>query len=454
MTSPKGQSRRPLRARAAALELLLRIENGGYSNLLVKSALSPEKMPSAAERALAERLVMGVTERKLTLDYIIGSISTRQLSKIDPDALMLLRLGIYQLAYCDRIPAHAAVNETVAAARPSQRGFINAIMRKYIAKTEHAPFPLPDGGEGKELYRSLSVRFSVSESLCRELCAAYGVGRTRAILDAFSSPAPLTLRVNTLRDTREGLTEALRREGFDAEPTSASPWGVKLSGGGIPDCVSAQRPNAFVEDEASQLAAWVLGARPGEKILDACAAPGTKSLSAAMEMENSGKIIACELRENRLPLISRGADAQGVSIIRPLRHDSSLPYEFAPGEPPFDRVLCDVPCSGYGTLRRKPEIRYRPVEETEGLPALQLAILTAASQALRVGGTLVYSTCTLLPRENSDVVAQFLANNTGFSAEAFTLPDGADAPDGTLTLFPDILSGCDGFFIAKLVRNK
>ena len=450
----KNPSPRPVTARAAALRLLLRIEEGGYSSLLVRAALSEERMPDPAERALAERLVMGVTERRITLDYMIGRLSSRPLAKTDPDTRALLRLGIYQLAFCDRIPPHAAVNETVALARPSSRGFVNAILREYQRRTEDAPFPLPDGSEGEKLINSLSVRFSVPEPLCRELVRAYGADRTRAMLEAFSHPAPLTLRVNTLRRSRESLLAELQGQGFDAEPTAASPWGIKIYGGGIPECLEGELPTAFVEDEAAQLAAWTLGARPGDRLLDACAAPGTKSLSAALEMEDRGEIVACELRENRLPLINSSASAQGISIIRTVGRDSSLPYEFSPGETPFDRVLCDVPCSGYGTVRRKPEIRYRPVSETADLPDLQLAILSASASALRVGGTLVYSTCTLLPRENSGVVKKFLSANPDFSAQAFTLPDGTDAPDGMLTLSPDMALGCDGFFIAKLVRNK
>ncbi len=452
-TQPRGKNQPHSRApssRTAALELLLRIEDGGYSNLLVRSALSPQKIPDPAERALAERLVMGVTERRLTLDYITEKLSSRPLSKIDPRTRILLRLGIYQLAFCDRIPPHAAVNETVAAALPSSRGFVNAVMREYLRRTENSPFPLPEGCAPGDL----AVRFSVSEALCRELIAGCGADRARSMLEAFLRPAPLTLRVNTLRTSRDDLLEKLCAEGFDARTTSASPWGIKIHGGGVPGEVSSERPCAFVEDEAAQLAAWALGARPGEKILDACAAPGTKSLSAAMEMENRGDIVACELRENRLPLISRGAAAQGVEIIRPLRRDSSLPYGSSPDEPPFDRVLCDVPCSGYGAIRRKPEIRYRPLKETAELPELQLKILSASAKALRVGGTLVYSTCTLLPRENAEVIKAFLNDNPGFSAEAFTLPDGTYAPDGQLTLSPDMPLECDGFFIAKLVRNK
>lgn len=184
-------------------------------------------------------------------------------------------------------------------------------------------------------------------------------------------------------------------------------------------------------------------------MLDACAAPGTKSISAALEMEDRGEIVACELHKNRLPLIEKSAARQGVTIIRAVCRDSSAPWE---GEK-FDCVLCDVPCSGYGAVRRKPEIRYREPAESADLPALQKAILSASAEALRAGGTLVYSTCTVLPRENEEVVGAFLEGNPDFRADPFTLPDGTFAPNGMLTLTPDMPLGTDGFFICRLVKS-
>ena len=446
--SPQERRGAATTARAAALRLLLRIDGGGYSNILIDSLMQSGELPEG-ERALAAYLVRGVTERRITLDYIIARLASRPLAKTDPDTKNILRLGIYQLAYCDRIPAHAAVNETVALARQSSRGFVNAILRAYQRTVAEGEFPFPEKGGKNKTARYLSVRYSVNEPLCRELLAAYGESRTENMLRAFLEPPPLTLRVNTARTGRDGLCRELEAAGFAAEPTDASPWGIRTSGAGLPACLTGDTPTAFAEDEAAQLAVWVLDPRAGERVLDACAAPGTKSISAALEMEDRGEIVACELHKNRLPLIEKSAARQGVTIIRAVCRDSSAPWE---GEK-FDCVLCDVPCSGYGAVRRKPEIRYREPAESADLPALQKAILSASAEALRAGGTLVYSTCTVLPRENEEVVGAFLEGNPDFRADPFTLPDGTFAPNGMLTLTPDMPLGTDGFFICRLVTS-
>lgn len=434
-------------ARSAALELLCRIDGGGYSNILIDSLMRDSALTDA-DRALAAYLVRGVTERRLTVDYVIARISSRPPSKIDTKTKNILRLGIFQLAFSDRIPPHAAVNETVGLAAHEARGFVNAVLRNFQRTMSEGELPMP-ARRGKGI-KYLSIRYSVCESLCRELVAAYGTARTEAMLGAFLMPPPLTLRTNTTRADRDALCRELTREGFDAVPTAASPWGVRVSGSGLPACLTGDTPTVFAEDEAAQLAVWVLGARPGERVLDACAAPGTKSISAALEMQNSGTVVACELHESRAGLIEKSAARQGVSIIHAVCRDSTVRY----GEDEeFDRVLCDVPCSGYGALRRKPEIRYREVEASAELPALQGAILAASAESLKCGGVLVYSTCTVLPRENEDVISAFLAAHTDFERVPFTLPDGTEAPDGMITLTPDMPLGSDGFFICKLIRR-
>lgn len=456
----KNISRRSAEAvtpRALALECLRRTDEGGYSNIVTQSLIGAarEAGMSDADVSLALLLTMGVIERRLTLDYIIGQCSSRPLADIDARTLRLLRLGIYQLAYCERIPDHAAVNETVAEARREARGFVNAVLREYqrrLAAGTLAEPERPVSTGGRTYIKYLALKYSVNKSVCRELLAAYGAERTEAILGAFLLPPPLTLRVNTKRTTREELLAELAARGYEAESTSVSPWGIKLgAGGGISELMSGERPEAFAEDESAQLAVWVLAPRPGERILDACAAPGTKSISAALEMEDRGEIVACELHESRLSLIERSAARQGISGIRAVCRDSTLPPE---GEEPFDRVLCDVPCSGYGAIRRKPEIRYRAVDETDELPGLQGAILEASASALRTGGVLVYSTCTILPRENEEVVSAFLEKHSEFVPDPFTLPDGTEAAEGMLTLTPDMPFGGDGFFICRLKKIK
>lgn len=435
-------------ARRAALGLLCRIDGGGWSNLLLDRLMRDGEF-SESDRALAAYLVRGVTERRMTLDYAIARFSSRPPAKIDTETKNILRLGIYQLAFSDRIPPHAAINETVSLAGHPARGFVNAVLRAYQRSAEAGEeFPLP-ARRGKGI-KYLSVKYSVCEELCRELVSAHGAARAEAMLGAFLAPPPLTLRVNTARTSRDELCRSLEAEGFETEPTAASPWGVRVSGQGLPACLTGEQPTAFVEDEAAQLAVWVLNALPGERVLDCCAAPGTKSISAALDMENKGEIIACELHESRAGLIVKSAARQGADIIRAVCRDSTLPFEDEKG---FDRVLCDVPCSGYGAMRRKPEIRYRTPEGSSDLPDLQGRILAASAEALKPGGVLVYSTCTVLPRENEEVVGAFLASHPDFHPAPFTLPDGTRAAEGKLTLTPDMPLGSDGFFICKMTRD-
>lgn len=443
-------------ARRVALRALRRIDGGAFSDIVSDISLDRARAAgmSAADAALASRLIRGVTERRITLDYIASTLSSRPLSRIDDETKCILRIGLYQLAYCDRIPPHAAVSETVSLARGGSRGFCNALFREYLRRTEDGtrPYPLPERGRGEgELCRCLSIRYSVCEGLVRELLAAYGEARTEAMLSASLEPPPLTLRTNTLRTTREELIKSINAEGLRAEPTTLSPHGIRVRGG-LPSCLSGESPAAFVEDEAAQLAVKCLSPRPGERVLDACAAPGGKSISAAMMMEDRGEILACELQASRLPLITAAAAAQGISIIRTCERDSSAPLpEGYRGY--FDRVLCDVPCSGYGTIRRKPEIRYRDPAACADLPALGAAILKASSAGVRPGGVLVYSTCTILPRENEDVVRAFLASHDEFEPMPISISGIEGGGDGMLTLTTDMPHGGDGFFIAAMRRR-
>lgn len=447
----------PPNARRVALRALRRIDGGGYSDIVSDISLDRARAAglSAADAALASRIIRGVTERRITLDYMAGALSSRPLSRVDDETKCILRIGLYQLAFCDRIPPHAAVSETVSLARGGSRGFCNALLREYLRRTEDGtqPFPLPERGRGNaRLLRYLSIKYSVCEGLARELLSAYGAERTEAMLEASLNPPPLTLRVNTLRTTREELIKKIIEEdGLVAEPTTVAAHGIKVRGG-LPSCLSGETPLAFVEDESAQLAVECLSPRPGERVLDVCAAPGGKSISAALMMEDRGEITAFELQASRLPLISSGAAAQGVTVIRASERDSSLPL---PDEyrGVFDRVICDVPCSGYGTIRRKPEIRYRNPAESASLSALGLSILRSAAEGLRPGGVLVYSTCTILPRENEDVVLKFLSEQREFYTLPVSLPGIDGGERGMITLTADMPHGGDGFFIAVMQKR-
>ncbi len=421
--------------RRAALDILLRMEQDageGYSNRLLDAAISKYAF-DGADRALLSRLVSGVTERRITLDYIISKFSKSPLSKLDADALCLLRMGIYQLRYLDRIPSHAAVNETVTLARSRSRGFINAILRSYLRSSE-IEFPQkPD-----EL--RLSLTYSAPRELCKKFISVFGIEKAEKILASYLETPALTLRVNTLKTTREELISKLADEGFEADPTSRSPFGIRVIGPGLPSAIS--EGFAYVQDEASQMSSLVLDPREGDSVLDCCACPGGKSFSAAILMCNKGRIISCDLHASKLPLIESGAQRLGISIIKTEERDSAKPHV---GE--FDRIICDVPCSGLGVAAKKTEIKYRSLAQNAELPPLQYDILCAAAQSLKIGGVLVYSTCTILPEENEDNVRRFLSEHKSFEAMPFE-----GAPGGMLMLLP--CGEHDGFFISKLTRIK
>ncbi len=421
--------------RRASLDILLRMEQDageGYSNRLLDAAISKYSF-DGADRALLSRLVSGVTERRITLDYIISKFSKSPLSKLDPDALCLLRMGIYQLRYLDRIPSHAAVNETVNLARSRSRGFINAILRSYL-RTSEIKFPQKPESE------RLSVAYSAPRELCEKFISLFGIEKAESILASYLETPALTLRVNTLKTTRGELVSKLADEGFKAIPTARSPFGIRVIGSGLPSAISEGL--AYVQDEASQISSLVLDPREGDSVLDACACPGGKSFSAAMLMQNKGSITSCDLHDSKLPLIESGAERLGISIIKTEQRDSSKPQG---GQ--YDRIICDVPCSGLGVAAKKTEIKYRSLAENAELPPLQYNILCAVSQSLRAGGVLVYSTCTILPEENEENVRRFLSEHNDFEALPF---DGA--PEGMLTFLP--CAEHDGFFISKLTRTK
>lgn len=404
-----------------------------YSNLALDTALQRGDF-SPSDRGLLTTLVYGTIERQLTLDHCIGALSARKADAIDPDTRILLRLGLYQLAYLDRIPDHAAVNETVAIAPKRSRAFVNAILRAFLRTGKQIVFP--DRTSAPMDY--LSVRYSFHPDICRAFCDAYGFDRTESLLDAFCGRAPLTLRVNTLRISRDALLQKLTDAGYTPKPTPECESGIVLESTPVTALPGFDEGWFFVQDEASQLCVEALNALPNTRVLDTCACPGSKSFGAAADMQNTGTLIACDLHANKLSLVRSGAERLGISILKTEARDAR--EHRADWDASFDRVLCDVPCSGFGVFAKKPELRYKSPQKSEALPDIQLAILKTAAHYVKEGGRLVYSTCTLLPRENGENVNRFLSEH----------------PDFTLlrerTLFPDT-DGTDGFYFAVLQRN-
>ena len=426
--------------RKLAFDLLQKVEkNDQFLNIALDHALSDASL-SALDRSLAAALVYGVYEKRITLDYQISRLSNRNIETLDASVLTALRLGLYQLAFMDRIPPHAAINETVGLCPRRSTGFVNALLRAF---TRGDGLLLPKKDDGVEQY--LSVSHSVCLPLVCRLVDAYGEERAEAILRALEGRTETTLSANTLKISRDELIKKID----GATPTPYSETGLFIHGS-VRDTYGFDDGLFFVQDEASQICVSALDARAGDKVMDVCACPGSKSFGAAISMEGQGEILAFDLHEKKLPLITSGAKRLGINVISVAQRDARdlIPEH----EGTADRVICDVPCSGFGVLSKKPELRYKDPSVSASLPDVQLAILETASRYLKIGGVLVYSTCTILPEENEINIERFLATHDGFALDGFTVGD-LCCKDGYVTLTPDV-HGTDGFFIARVKRLK
>ena len=425
-------------ARELAFELLFKAEaSKQYSNIALDNALQKSDL-STADKNLTSALFYGVTERRLTLDYQINSLSSRPLKDIDTKALIAIRIGLYQLIYLTRIPHHAAINESVDLVPRKSSGFVNALLRSFLRRGELA---LP---EKENTVEYLSVKYSVGVSLVKKFISIYGIEETENLLSAINDTPDTTIRVNTLITDRKTMLENIP----DAIPTSNAPNGI-LTRGSVRELYGFEDGLFFVQDEASQICIEALSAQENELIMDICACPGSKSFGAAIDMQNRGQILAFDLHENKLSLIKKSAERLKISIISTSAQDGRkpLPELFSKA----DRIICDVPCSGFGVLAKKPELRYKSPEESASLPKIQSDILENACKYLKVGGTLIYSTCTILPEENENNVLSFLAKHKEFSLEPWRVGN-VSSESGMITLLPHVHK-TDGFFIAKLKRN-
>ena len=433
--------------RALALRSLVRCEkNGKFANLEVNAALKGASL-SDPDRGLYTALVYGVVERALTLDYILASLSDRPVSDLDAETKNAIRMGLYQLRYMDKIPAHAAVSESVEAVGRKSRGFVNAILRSYLRKKDSIVLPKKEA----DFDRYLSVKHAIPEAICRLWREGYGEDVAESLAEAANWQTPLTLRVNTLKTDASALSATLGARGVTAEVHPVFSDMLTVTEGGaisrLADLI--EEGIFFIQDPASRAAVTALGAKANEKILDTCAAPGGKSFSIAIQMENRGELKSCDLHKSKISLIESGARRLGISILRAECRDGK---NFVPeDEGAYDRVLCDVPCSGLGVLAKKPDIRHREMDGTEALCRTQRAILETASRYVKAGGVLCYSTCTLNPMENEEAVKDFLARHPEFSPADFAIGP-IRSEEGMYTFFPGPIS-TDGFFVALMKRK-
>ena len=407
-------------ARDTALKVLIACRtHGAWADAALKAQLARDQL-SPQDAALCSRMVYGVTQNRLLLDFYLAAYCSQKPDHLQPPLLDILRLGAYQILFLDKVPDRAAVSEAVELAKRSGRGqaagLVNAVLRK-LSQNKNALPSIPDRDEVK----FLSIRYSHPKWLIKRILELLGREETEAFLAADNTAAPLTVQVNPLKTTQEKLTAELEALGVRVTPHVWVPGCLELSGTGDLTALEPFRVGHFlVQDGAAALAARAAAVTPGQRVLDVCAAPGGKSFGAAFAMEDRGEILACDLHENKLKRIQDGAQRLGLTSIRTAAADGR---EFRPEwEAAFDTVLVDAPCSGLGIIRKKPDTRYKKADDLFTLPVVQQAILDNACRYVKPGGVLVYSTCTILPEENQQVTDAFLAQHRDFSREDLPLP--------------------------------
>ena len=429
-------------ARELAFSVLLDVEReNAYSNIGLNKTLNASGA-DARERAMATRLVYGVLERKLTLDHTCRAYLQKG-SRLKPNVRTLLRLGAYEILYLDGVPPRASVNEYVSLAKGTGAGYaagmINAVLRRVA---EHGAVLPP---ENDPAY--LSVKYSVSPALVSVYSELYG-DETICFLDSLMKDAPVYGRINTLKTDSEGLNAALCARELEIFPVDGCPELFRFADSAAFAQTEAFRDGMFyIQDLSSACAGRMLEARRGMRILDVCAAPGGKSFYAAISAQGAGEVVSRDIFEHKTRLIAEGAARLGLDNIRTEVADASL----TPEKEIFDRVICDVPCSGLGVIRKKPELRYRDISDLAALNGLQYQILGAAAAALKPGGRLVYSTCTVTKYENEDVVRRFLSENPGYHEVRPALPYGEYGEYGVR--FSPHKDDCDGFYACAIEKT-
>lgn len=417
-------------AREAAVRALIAYENNGaWADAYLDGFIRNEGL-DRREAALATRLCAGVLQNRTACDWYLEPYLKK---KIQTEVRQILRTAVYQIAFMDRVPVHAAVSEAVKLAKKltnsGAASLVNAVLRRL---TSSGLPELPEGDDPE----SMSVRYSHSRELVEYFCRLIGTEKTRLLLEANNAAPGISLRVNRLKCSTDRAAELLRAQGIEVRVQGDFIYPEKT--GSVTELDVFRDGLVTVQDEAAAQAVTGAGLRPGMRVLDACAAPGGKSFLAAQIMENRGEILACDIYSSKLADISEGAARLGINIIRTGRMDASKPCpELNEG---FDAVLADVPCSGMGVIRKKPEIRNKRLEQLAQLPEIQLAIANNLAGYVKPGGVLVYSTCTLLREENEAVTGAFLAQHGEFEKKA------------EKTLWP-FESGTDGFYICTM-RKK
>lgn len=437
-------------ARQVAFEALLKIHrDGAYSNLVVDSLLKDNPDLDERDKGFVCNLVYGTLDRLILIDYNLGLYLNQPVKKLKPELHTILRMGTYQLLFMDKVPSRAAVNESVNLAKVNKSSFAASLVNAVLRRVSDNGVRLPEGGESDPSY--LAVKYSCPEWIISLWINAYGLENAKALAEKALEPAPIVIRVNTTKITPDELIWKLAEEGVVSDKSGIIPEALIISNTGSVEELEAYKQGLFhAQDIASQLCCAALDAKEGETIFDLCSAPGGKTFTTAERMNNTGVIRAFDVYQSRVELIRNGAKRLGLDNVYSYLSDAAI---FNENYGLADRVLCDVPCSGLGIIRRKPEIRFKKQAEIDNLSEIQYRILCNATKYLKSGGRLVYSTCTLNPKENNEICDKFLENHPEFSAIK-VLPDLPRYSDNDkyLTLMPHIHS-TDGFFIAVFQKN-
>lgn len=415
----------------------------GYSNIALDRALRDSEL-NPQQKSRVSALYYGVIERLPEFDYVLSRYSKKPPEKLDPTVRNLLRCGVYQLAHM-RIPDNAAVNECVNACKKlrytSASGFVNAVLRGFVRDGKQIPVP-------KDPALRRQVQYCAPDWLIKQLSSEYGESVMDALLtDALGRP-PVTLRRNPLAGDASAFLRAMGDISVEKHPLLSDCY--RVQGGDVTRTDAFAQGMFHVQDLASQLCCLALDPQPGDTVLDLCAAPGGKSFTLAELMEDRGQLYAFDLHTNRVKLIAQGAQRLHLQCVHAQTGDASI---HNPELPQADRVLCDVPCSGLGVIRRKPEIKYKDPAAFAGLPPVQAKILENAARYVKPGGYLVYSTCTLSRAENDGVVDGFLQQHPEFEGVSFLETLGEPFGNWKVPLHPGCF-GSDGFFMAKLKRAR
>lgn len=438
-------------ARELAVQLLERTEqDGAYTNLILNQVIKEENL-SSQERALLTELVYGVMQNKRLIDYYLSKF-LKPSQKLDGWVRQLLRVAVYQLVFLDQIPTYAAINEAVQYAKRRGHRGISGLVNGVLRNIDRHPLKSLDEITSK--IERIGTQYSLPDWLVKQLVADYGEETTEAIAQSFNKRAHVSVRVNTNQLSRDEALEQLQVAGFEVTRSELSPVGLIIQGGLPTDTELFQQGAITIQDEAAMLVAPALEVTPSDYVWDACAAPGGKSAHIATYLDNAsgGQLLSTDIHPHKLSLIQASLDRQKQNDKSRVEQLDAREVVAQYGSEQFDKILVDAPCSGVGLLRRKPDIRFQKSAHTsQALAQSQLEILAAAAEALKVGGRLVYATCTILKEENEAVIEAFLKQHSNFQLCRIPLEQEALANDGMVTILPHQFES-DGFFIAALEK--